>query len=85
MTPVGNLHIDMEFRTNGDVPLLATENIILDARNPFTNKTFFETRNIDDIVIANMMEGDALNIYLKDKNIFIENNWEKYGMMYERR
>lgn len=73
----GSLHIDMEFRTNGDVPLLATENIISDARNPFTNKAFFETRNIDDIVIANMMEDGALNIYLKDKNIFIEDNWER--------
>ena len=72
--------------TNADAPILATagfENVTpLLTNNPFTGKSFVETRNKDNIVIANILEDDALNIYLKDKNIFDENNWVK-GEVYE--
>ena len=77
----GVLKIDMTFMTNADAPILATEgfeNVMPSlTNNPFTGKSFVETRNKDNIVIANILEDDALNIYLKDKNIFDEKNWVK--------
>ena len=83
----GSLKIDMTFMTNADAPILATtgfENVTTSplTNNPFTGKSFVETRNKDNIVIANILEDDMLNIYLKDKNIFDENNWVK-GEVYE--
>ena len=83
----GSLKIDMTFMTNADAPILATtgfENVTTSplTNNPFTGKSFVETRNKDNIVIANILEDDTLNIYLKDKNIFDENNWVK-GEVYE--
>ena len=67
--------------TNADAPILATsgfENVTSPlTNNPFTGKSFVETRNKDNIVIANILEDDVLNIYLKEKDIFVESNWRK--------
>lgn len=74
----GGLEINMEFMTNADVPILATENLEnINQINPFTNKNFKEVRNKDSFVISNIIEDDKLNLYLKNKNIFDEDNWYK--------
>ena len=81
----GTLKIDMNFMTNADTPVLAVEGFENVSppltNNPFTGIPFVETRdkekNKDTIVIANILENDALNVYLKNKNIFEEPNWEK--------
>ncbi|UTC68193.1 MULTISPECIES: membrane protein insertase YidC [unclassified Treponema] len=76
----GELNLNMDFMTNADVPIMATsgfENITLLTKNPFTGKTFKETKEKTEIVIGNFLEDDILNIYLKEKNIFVESNWMK--------
>ena len=77
----GLLNIDMNFMTNADTPLLATKDIDntmpFHAYNHFTGKAFKETINKETFIIANIQEDDTLNIYLKNKNIFNENNWKK--------
>lgn len=46
-------------------------------KNPFTGKTFKETKEKEEIIIGNILEDDILNIYLKEKDIFVESNWGK--------
>ena len=46
-------------------------------KNPFTGKTFKETKEKEEIIIGNIIEDDILNIYLKEADLFVESNWGK--------
>ena len=77
----GELSLNMNFMTNADVPIMATDgfdNVTSPlTKNPFTGKTFKETKEKEEIIIGNIIEDDILNIYLKEKDIFVESNWRK--------
>ena len=67
----GSLSIDESFMTNADTPLLATQNLIEDARNPFTGKLLSETVNKEIVYIAN----GEWNPDNQHKNTFKVDSW----------
>lgn len=76
----GELSLNMDFMTNADVPIMATDGfdtVTISTKNPFTGKTFKETKEKEEIIIGNILEDDILNIYLKEEDIFVESNWGK--------
>ncbi len=80
---VGELSLNMDFMTNADVPIMATygfDNVTISTKNPFTGKIFKETKEKEEIVIGNILEDDILNIYLKEKDVFVESNWGKHTL-----
>ena len=77
----GELSLNMDFMTNADVPIMATDgfdNVTSPpTKNPFTGKIFKETKEKEEIIISNILEDDILNIYLKEVDLFVESNWRK--------
>lgn len=77
----GKLKLNMDFMTNADVPIMATDgfdNVTPPlTKNPFTGKIFKETKEKEEFIIGNILEDDILNIHLKEKDIFVESNWAK--------
>ena len=67
----GTLSKDKTFMTNADTPVLATQNLIEDARNPFTGKLLSETVNKEIVYIAN----GEWNPDNQHKNTFKVDSW----------
>lgn len=81
----GPLKYDTTFMTNADTPVLATQGLIKNAKNPFTGKVLKDTVNKEEVhplighnwqVEANQGNTFGINFYFAvHDNIFDINNW----------
>lgn len=86
----GEIKTDMTFMTNADTPDLATKDVIMNARNPFTGTAFHVENKADFIKLASapaestrIRNNTAFNVaddhwFTVKDNIFAGKNWSRW-------
>jgi hypothetical protein len=86
----GDVKTDMSFMTNADVPLIVTQDLISDPKNPFTGKDLKpEKENGVNILINGPTQPSGYpdyvplngnsDLYHVEDNIFDKKNWTRFS------